>query len=194
MNTMRRNRRLAALATGLLAAGLIAGCSSGSNGPGVANVGSSTPAATSSSGGSGGSGRAGALAYSQCMRAHGVPDFPDPGGNGQIRLQAGPGSDLNPNGSRFKAAQLACKSLQPTGSAQQQAQARANGLKYSQCMRAHGIPDFPDPNPQGGLQISMSPGSDLNPDSPRFAAAQRACQKLMPGGGLDGGLNKGSGS
>jgi hypothetical protein len=192
MNTMRSTGRLAGLATGLLAGGLIAaGCSSGSAGPGVANVGSSTPAAASSSSGSG---KAGALAYSQCMRAHGIPDFPDPAGNGQIRLQAQPGSDLNPNSSRFKAAQLACKSLRPTGSPQQQAQSRANGLKYSQCMRAHGIPDFPDPNPQGGLQISISPGSDLNPDSPRFAAAQRACQKLMPGGGLDGGLNKGSGS
>jgi hypothetical protein len=47
-------------------------------------------------------------------------------------------------------------------------------------MRAHGLADFPDPSSQG-LQIGGGPGSDLNPGSPRFQAAQKACRSLMPG-------------
>jgi len=45
-------------------------------------------------------------------------------------------------------------------------------------MRDHGIKDFPDPNPQGGIQISAAPGSDLMPDSPLFKAADKACASL----------------
>jgi hypothetical protein len=60
-------------------------------------------------------------------------------------------------------------------------------LAYAQCMRAHGVPDFPDPvfhsNGGGGISISLKvgAGSDLSPSSPAFQAAQQVCQKLMPG-------------
>ena len=60
----------------------------------------------------------------------------------------------------------------------------AQVLAYSECMRAHGITDFPDPQSQAGggfgLQIRVNPGSDLDPNSPKFQAAQTACQSLMP--------------
>jgi hypothetical protein len=45
-------------------------------------------------------------------------------------------------------------------------------------MRANGVPSFPDPSGGGGLQIP----NDINPSSPAFQTAQRACQSLMPGG------------
>ncbi len=48
------------------------------------------------------------LAFSKCMRAHGIKDFPDPS-NGGIRLHAGQGSDLNPDNPQFQAAQQACQ-------------------------------------------------------------------------------------
>ncbi len=51
------------------------------------------------------------LAFSRCMRAHGISDFPDPNASGGITLQGGPGSDLNPNNPAFAAAQQACQSL-----------------------------------------------------------------------------------
>jgi hypothetical protein len=63
----------------------------------------------------------------------------------------------------------------------QQHQAMAAALRMSQCMRAHGIKDFPDPNSQGGIGVKVSPGSDLNPNNPQFKAANAACQHLMPG-------------
>jgi hypothetical protein len=59
-----------------------------------------------------------------------------------------------------------------------------SGVKFAACMRKHGVPNFPDPNSQGGIQISPSSGSGLDPNSPTFQAAQKACgSKLGPGGG-----------
>ncbi len=45
-------------------------------------------------------------------------------------------------------------------------------------MRAHGVPSFPDPSAGGGVNIP----SGVNPRSPAFESAQRACVKLLPGG------------
>jgi hypothetical protein len=53
-------------------------------------------------------------------------------------------------------------------------------LAYSKCMQTHGVRDFPDPNSQGRLTLQASPGSDLDPNNPTFAAAQQTCQHLMP--------------
>ena len=52
------------------------------------------------------------LAFSACMRAHGVKDFPDPS-NGGLQIQVHPGSDLAPNNPTFQKAQLACKGNLP---------------------------------------------------------------------------------
>jgi hypothetical protein len=137
---------------------------------------------TAGSSSSGTPAKAGALAYSQCMRAHGVTDFPDPDSQGRIQIQAGPGSALDPNNPTFQSAQQACQSLQPKPSAGQQQQNQQALLKYSQCMRSHGIKDFPDPTTSGGISISAGPGSDLDPNNPTFQTAQTACQHYLPGG------------
>ncbi len=55
------------------------------------------------------------------------------------------------------------------------------GLRFADCMRSHGVPNFPDPSAGGGIQISS--GSGVNPQSPGFQSAQNECSKLMPGGG-----------
>jgi hypothetical protein len=50
-------------------------------------------------------------------------------------------------------------------------------------MRSHGIPDFPDPQQHGNgisLSISGSKTSDLNPNAPRFKAAEHACRAYSP--------------
>jgi hypothetical protein len=52
------------------------------------------------------------LAFSTCMRAHGLKDFPDPSSGG-LRLQVHPGSDLDPNNPTFRKAQQACQGLMP---------------------------------------------------------------------------------
>jgi hypothetical protein len=185
-------RRLAVLIAGPLACGLLAAAcgSSGSGGPPVASI-SSSPSASATS--PGGSAKASTLAYARCMRAHGISDFPDPDAHGNLGLNAQPGSDLDPNNPAYKAANSACKSLLPAPQAPPQ-NLKAQNLKYARCMRAHGIADFPDPKPDGTLQIQASPGSDLDPNNPQYKAAHDACKKYMPGGGAGGSLNTGGAS
>ena len=134
-----------------------------------------------------GNGGANLLKFSQCMRANGEPNFPDPNGQGVIQ-----GSGLNPQSAQFQAAQKKCaKDLGAGGapSPAQQAQFQAKALAFSACMRAHGVPDFPDPQISGGhvqLKIHAGPGTGLDPSSPVFQKAQKDCQADLPGkaGGL----------
>jgi len=133
------------------------------------------------------------------MRAHGISDFPDPNGQGQIQINLGPGqagNDLDPENPVNKSATEACKSLSPEGQGTpaEKADMRAAQLKYAQCMRAHGISDFPDPDADGGLRISASAGSDLDQDNLQNQAATKACaqyQPKAPGGGGGSGLAQG---
>ena len=179
----RRGPFLAAVVPVLALA--LASCGGGSSGPGVARAG--TPTTSGSSSGTG-SGRASPLAFSRCMRAHGITDFPDPNTSGQLFIQgsgSGNGGDLNPRSAQFQAAQNACKALAPGGGRfKNSAQARGNELKFARCMRRHGLTDFPDPNGRGGLELR--PGGDLDPNSPQFQSAQRACLHYLggPGGRL----------
>jgi hypothetical protein len=130
------------------------------------------------------------------MRAHGITKFPDPNSQGGIDIGGGPGSGIDPSSPQFKAADQACRKLLPASnlSPAQQAANEARSLRYSQCMRSRGITDFPDPNSQGGIAIKAQPGSDLDPNNPRYKAANNACQHLMPGGGKGGSLNTSGGS
>jgi len=178
---------IARIAVGLLAAGLLAAACGGSSGPGVANAGPTSSASP------GASGHGSLLAYSRCMRSHGITKFPDPDSHGDLGLNAGPGSGIDPNSPQYKAADRACKHLMPAPNAGQAAQDRPALLRYARCMRAHGIPDFPDPEPGGGLSIKASRGSDLDPNNPIYKAADRACTHYMPGGGHGGSTQTGGG-
>lgn len=120
-----------------------------------------------------------ALRYSECMRANGVPDFPDPE-NGRLMLRAGPGG-IDPNAPGFAKAQEACKELAPSGQAGGGANAdamQARVLEYAKCMRDNGVPDFPDPKVDGG-RVQMGLPQGVSEDSPAFKQAQDACQGLM---------------
>jgi hypothetical protein len=50
-------------------------------------------------------------------------------------------------------------------------------------VRANGVTGFPDPKPSGGFAFQAGPGFI---SSPAFRAAQKKCQKLLPGGALPG--------
>jgi hypothetical protein len=124
-----------------------------------------------------------ALAFSNCMRAHGVPNFPDPSSSsGGLDLHAGPGTGLDPRSPSFQSAQQACKSLLPNKGrpGPLSASERRKALQFSQCMRAHGLTNFPDPNfSGGGARLQVGPASGLDPRSPAFQAAQRACGSIL---------------
>ena len=118
----------------------------------------------------------GTLAFAQCMRTHGVPNFPDPDSNGFFGLTG----DINRHSAQFQAAQSACRHLlpasyfQPPSQAQQQQDAR-QALQFARCMRSHGVPNFPDPDSNGLLQVG--PGMD---QLPQYQHAYQACRPQLP--------------
>jgi len=125
------------------------------------------------------------LAFSQCMRAHGEPGFPDPQANGNLLVD---GQKDHLNGALMNSANKACQHLLPRSApmtAAQQRQVTTQALKFVACMRAHGIPNMPDPVVNAtGIKISIGGpgGKGPAPGSPVLRSAQQACQKLMPGG------------
>ena len=120
-----------------------------------------------------------ALAYARCMRTHGVPGFPDPDSNGDFHNLA------NSASSQETAANQVCHHLLNTGdqaNAARQQQGLGQALKYAQCMRAHGVPNFPDPHTTpGGIGVPSGIGFDLSgidQNSAQYRSADQACQSL----------------
>jgi hypothetical protein len=154
-----------------------AGCGGGSA-TGVAHLTTST--APTSAGGTGRrSGSPSAEAYAKCMRSHGVPTFPDPNSTGQLDAS----SVANLNSTQGRKAQEICRSLAPRRSGQSTQggsltpQQQAQLLKFARCMRLHGVHTFPDPTSTG---LSLS---GVDPNSPQFQAAQKACRSQLPNRG-----------
>jgi len=115
-------------------------------------------------------------AYAQCMRDNGVPDFPDPDANGQLR---GPAHEKESD-PKFQAAQEKCRDLAPGGEHQRSDPATVDQMRrFSQCMRDNGLPDFPDPDPDGRLRGA---GHEQQ-DNPAFRAAMEKCRQKLPGRG-----------
>lgn len=123
-----------------------------------------------------------AAEFSECMRENGIADFPEPV-EGRIQLQTHPGSDLNPESPAFQKAEKACRALAPSmeASAGQEEAMQASSLEYAECMRSHGVANFPDPEVSEG-HVKMTVPRGVNPSSPTFAKAQEACHELMVGG------------
>jgi hypothetical protein len=177
-------------ALALVAASLLAaGCGGGGSTPAVANIGTST-GESSSDGSSSGSGDSNGsrtkgddgAAFSACMRSHGVRNFPDPSSEGGIDIR--PNMGIDPDSATFKAAEKACQKeldIKPP-SAAEQAKMQEQALKFSACMRAHGVPKFPDPQFSGGTaRLKLDRRSGIDPRSPVFQAAEKACRNELPG-------------
>lgn len=146
----------------------LGGCGGGSGGSGSAPSGQdpSSP----------GSSQSGAVAFAQCVRSHGVPDFPDPQ-NGHFLI-----SGADQNNPDFNSAVQTCQHLLGPGGA---TNGGSNGggsnnsqlLAFAQCMQTHGVPQFPDPTANGGIGLPQG----VDPNSPQFQKAWRECQSKLPG-------------
>ena len=128
---------------------------------------------------------AGTLKFSRCMRANGVPNFPDPNSQGSIQFNT---SEINPNTPQFENAQQKCAKYAggtTAPSPAQRAQTLARALQFSKCMRSHGAPNFPDPPASGGASSKLAgtgpAPAGLDPNSPIFQHAMKACTPLLPG-------------
>jgi hypothetical protein len=196
------------------AALLLAGCGGSSSSSGVAHLSTGTSSGSPASGGGSSSPESSAstqqkmVAYSQCMRTHGVPEFPEPT-EGKLLLHSsdhnGHVTGPNPESAQFQAAQKVCGKLAPNGgkapSAAEQAKMQESALNFSKCMRSHGVPNFPDPefHSGGGVGIRIGgKGSGIDPNSPQFKAANKTCQSDLPRppgakGGPGGAVSDGGG-
>lgn len=140
------------------------------------------------------------LKFADCMRAHGVTNFPDPSGSGGgFKIQINIGSGVNPQSPAFQAAQIACRSILPfggPGGGHPSERNRLAMLHVAQCMRAHGLTNFPDPTttpptPGSGGLASLVLGrggvflvlpASISTGSPAFTQAARACNFPTPPG------------
>lgn len=161
---------------------LVAGCGNGSSAPPVANVGATPTTSLHQSG----------LQYSECMRSHGVPNFPDPSPGGGFEFM--PSSGVSPSSPAVRRAQAACRKYVPGGGAiapGAQTHPTSAWLTHTasvaRCMRRHGVTDFPDPRtsipsplPVNGV-VSDIQGAVLvfkngsEEQSPVFVRAAAAC-------------------
>jgi hypothetical protein len=134
----RNHRAFAALVT---LAVLAAGCSK-------------APAGTSTGTSAAATDRDKAVAFAQCMREHGVAAFPDPDASGQLTIDGVVnGSSVDPDSATFEQARTACKDLEPSGFTghRRNAEQQAAALVFADCIRHHGVEDFPDPDPDAPL-------------------------------------------
>ncbi len=163
---------LAALA---LLAAIAAGC-------GSAAAGGGNSAATA---------RDTAVKFAECMRTNGVSGFPDPNASGQLTIDAvANGSSIDTNSATFKQAMSACKDLEPAGFTGPKVtpQLRAARLAFAQCVRDHGVPDFPDPTPHGPLvDTNRIPSANTATGMSALHAAMHSCGNFARAAGVTGG-------
>ena len=124
------------------------------------------------------------LAFAKCMRDQGI-DMPDPQFDGGRVIQRGPDERVSPE--KMRKADEACRKHMedvepPELSPEQQQEMKEGALAHAQCMREHGLENFPDPtfDEDGGAQIRIGPGTGLDPDDPDFQAAEKACRDDLP--------------
>ena len=132
-------------------------------------------------------------AFTQCMRNHGEPDFhfvrvspgapPSPATTPELTDHGWISQGTGPSLAQFQSADQACRYLFPgtqpdTGEQHQQF---LKGLETARCMRAHGYPDWPDPQQGNGGNFQYVPtGADTH--SPQFQAAAKKCGVSLPPG------------
>jgi hypothetical protein len=167
-----RRVRVAAVITVMAVAALITAACGGS------------PSSTSSQSSSGTGGALSAyisqqLAFARCVRAHGIPNFPDPDSSGHFSKQKL--RELGISESRARALNTACQNFLPAGQPPLTAQQQQDYLRAAACMRSHGIAGFPDPSFSGG-GVHFPIPSGIDPSSPQFYQARHTCQRLIPAG------------
>jgi hypothetical protein len=176
--TIMRTRNVAVLAL-MLALGPAACARTGTNDPQVASAQGGNTTASPSASATPSDDPDAPLKFSRCMREHGLSWFPDPS-NGKMSVAIPQGTDMK----KVEAAQEACKQYMPNGgnapkpSAEELQQAR----DMAKCMRENGIPNFPDPNPDGGMMIDAGK-LGTGPGDPTWDKAEKACAKYEPKGG-----------
>jgi hypothetical protein len=181
---IRTLRPLAALA---VVAVIGAGCGGTSTSGGTTST--ATPAGGTGTGGSGGNSTASthekAVKFSECMRANGVSGFPDPDATGALTIDAvANGSSVDTDSPAFEQALSACKELEPSGFTghERTTEQQAAALRFAQCIRDHGVRDFPDPGAHDPLvDTRRIPSTDAPGGMDILNAAMAQCDASAAG-------------
>lgn len=131
-----------------------------------------------------------AVAFAECMRSHGVSGFPDPPVSGSLTIDGVlNGSSLDSNSASWKQAIAVCKHLEPpgfTGTTANATQMNAR-LQFAQCVRDHGVSDFPDPTANGPLiDTNRIPSANTPAGMTALHAAMHACSQFAAAAGVSG--------
>jgi hypothetical protein len=167
---MSHSLRLTAVSALSASALALAACGSG-HGATVPSLGGGTGSHASAQPGSLAAWRA-AVA---CARKHGMPGVPDPvvGANGQVSI---PGGTPTPTPAVRSACAAQIRAVTPSGSTLPNLSASDMQalLSWAACIRAHGLPRWPDPNAQGVFHVrSLDAGTRVTSNR-----ANAACQAL----------------
>src|SRR5205085_7279521 len=117
-----------------------------------------------------------AVKFAECMRANGVPHFPDPDPKGDYNF----GVDVTPE--VFTKAVDACKAVKPPGalSAKRTPKQQSASLRFAQCVRDHGVRDFPDPvNGEPLIDTTKIPSSNKPGGMTILNAAVQKCGGIL---------------
>ena len=169
------NRPVPPLAALAVVALIAAGCSNGDAESGDTGTAGSTRT-TSSGADKKLTARDKAVRFAECIRAHGVSDFPDP--NAKNDFEYG----VSVSKSVWTQAVDACKALQPPGtlSSKRTPKQQSAGLRFAQCIRDNGVKDFPDPvNGEPLVDTYKIPSSDQPGGMTVLNAAMQKCGKVL---------------
>jgi hypothetical protein len=120
-----------------------------------------------------------AVKFSECMRTNGVGDFPDPNASGAF-----PSYGISVSKAVWMKAVAACKALQPPGtlSAKLTPAQLSAAIKFAQCIRENGVPDFPDPvSGQPLIDTTQIPSSNKPGGMTILNAAAHKCGHFVAG-------------
>lgn len=173
--------RTTMIAGGLLLMFAVAGCAAGpGDGDGVATA--QSGAATVSPTPSRTLDEDTPLKFAQCMREQGLTWFPDPDTSGRTVVKVPQSVDQ----AKFDAAQEACKEFAPDGGEPGNVDPELieQARQMARCMRENGVPNFPDPQPNGSMQLDRDK-LGTGPGEPKFDKAQEKCAQYLPEGRVE---------
>jgi hypothetical protein len=166
----KRLRPVAALALVALVGLISAGC--GSN----ATSGTGTANSSGTGAGKNETGQDKTVKFAECMRASGVPHFPDANAKGEFVF----GIDVSP--AVWQRAVNSCKALQPPGSlsGKRTPKQQTASIRFAQCVRENGVKDFPDPaNGQPLIDTTRIPSSEKPGGMTILNAAVQKCRSAL---------------
>jgi len=170
----RRPRPLVALALLALISLGSAGC--GSNAPSETGTATATSTGTGTGGKKHATDQDKAVRFAECIREHGVPDFPDANAKGEFVY----GVSVSP--AVWTKAVDACKVLQPAGSlsSKRSPKQQTASLRFAQCIRENGVKDFPDPaNGEPLINTYKIPSSNRPGGMTILNAATEKCRDVL---------------